>query len=216
LTSLFLDAIKRGKRIPSLKGALMFDPREERLTRVWLCALSDIPVETYKYLLKSETWPFLSDYDAGKGWARYSAIHVCIASAMRKLADKNGFGLSWPLAARIAHAGAAGFYCVLKDRYGELSNDEAADVLSVPWDNRTKDLWTGYARIAPANGMGDEGGWTLPCGTFGSLSAVLETPPDGESVCDVHTINLSQIVREVEARGRGLKINFPFDQNLAD
>lgn len=194
----------------------MFDPQSETMTRVWLCGLADIPVETYKYLLKQELWPFASDFGDSGGWARYSPVHACVARAMRKLTDKESFGLSWALAARIAHSGASGFYCALKDRYGALSRAESANLLVAPWTDRSKDLWTGYARISPANGGEDEGGWTLPCGTYASLAKVLETPPDGDAVAAIHQINLSQIVREVEARGRALNINFPFDQTLAE
>jgi hypothetical protein len=194
----------------------MFDPLSATMTRVWLCGLADIPIDTYKYLLKNELWPFASDYGDGSGWARYSPIHVCVARTMRKLVDKESFGLSWALAAHIAHGGASGFYCVLKDRYGELADAESAKLLAAPWTDRSKDLWTGYARISPANAFDDEDGWTLPCGTYASLAKVIEAPPGDDAVDMIHQVNLSQIVRGLETRGRSLKIKFPFDQSLVE
>lgn len=198
----------------------MFDPDARQFSRADLCELAGYEVETVKALRKQGDWPF-SGEDLGAGqWRRYSAIEIVVAAAMRHCADPRGYGLSWKLARMVTTSGGHdAALCALKDKYSQLSPKEACDALGAPWADRGIDLWCGYARLSTAARPGvDVGGAMLPAGTLKGIQRTINdhdfrnrdaSRGFGNKISQVFLCNISQIVREIDARAKALRVNFP-------
>lgn len=189
----------------------MFDPHKETLTRKALCAVAGWSLDTYGNLKKAGHLPFFETATDSR-WLRISSVNALVAAGMTKLAEESSdfSEISWKNASRIAYDGRAAATCVLRNRYGKLSDAEAEDLLGSPWKDRSADLWCGYARTIDANG--DEGGWTLPCGTLGVLMDEIQRRSGNKAetrILKIILLNYSEVLADAEARARALKITFP-------